>query len=313
MNDPIVSIVMPAFNAAEFIGQALRSALAEGAVPVEVLVVDDASTDATVDVVRQCQDPRVRLLVSEANRGPSAARNRALEQARGEWIAFLDADDWWAPGRLSHLLAAAQQHQADMVGDNMLLVAAGQSIPWADYFQERGVRLKRPTVVDLPQFMALEVGMQPLIRRSLLTASGLRFDESLHHGEDSLLYTECLLAGARLVLLPEAYYYYRRNPDSLTTKRAEAYNQGLQTAERLLEDPRLNRDPRIVAVLRRRIARCQRLSAKERLLALLRERRMVPVWAHLLAHPALLPMALGSIVQRVLRGLRPRRHFDLRR
>src|SRR6188472_2158781 len=106
---PDVSVIIPAFNAAESIRTAVESVLAERSVALECLVVDDGSTDGTAATVEALAsgDPRLILLRQPENGGVSAARNRALEAARGEWIAFVDADDRQLPGGLAALVRAA--------------------------------------------------------------------------------------------------------------------------------------------------------------------------------------------------------------
>jgi glycosyltransferase involved in cell wall biosynthesis len=94
---PLVSVVIPAFNGAEFIGATIESILAQRW-PLEVLVVDDGSTDATPEIVRRLGEP-VRYIRQE-NAGTAAARNRAVAESRGEFIALLDQDDLWVPGKL---------------------------------------------------------------------------------------------------------------------------------------------------------------------------------------------------------------------
>jgi glycosyltransferase involved in cell wall biosynthesis len=91
-----MSCVMPAYNAARTIRSALISALTQTRPLLEIIVVDDGSTDATADVVAKLADPRIRL-VSQANAGPAAARNAGIAAARGEWVGFLDSDDLWLP------------------------------------------------------------------------------------------------------------------------------------------------------------------------------------------------------------------------
>jgi glycosyltransferase involved in cell wall biosynthesis len=95
----LVSVVVPARDAAAFLSTAIDSVLAQTYADLELLVVDDGSTDGTADVVRGYSDDRVRLL-SGAGEGPGAARNIALEAGRGEYVAFLDADDYWLPAKL---------------------------------------------------------------------------------------------------------------------------------------------------------------------------------------------------------------------
>ncbi len=96
---PLVSVVMPAYNAEAFVADAIDSALAQDYRPIEVLVVDDGSTDATAEVVQRYGDP-VRYLRQE-NAGPAGARNLALQHASGRYVAFLDSDDVWHPRKLA--------------------------------------------------------------------------------------------------------------------------------------------------------------------------------------------------------------------
>jgi teichuronic acid biosynthesis glycosyltransferase TuaG len=102
VNDSLVSVIIPMYNAARYIEETIHSALAQTHDNLEVLAVDDCSSDGTRDVVAAmaAADPRVRLLLHQQNAGPAAGRNTALTAARGRYIAFLDADDLWLPGKL---------------------------------------------------------------------------------------------------------------------------------------------------------------------------------------------------------------------
>src|SRR5215210_8953229 len=118
---PRVSVIVPAYNAAGFLERALNSALAQTMPDLEVIVVDDASKDTTLALAQEvaARDPRVRVLHNEHNRGMYPTYNRAIDEARGEWIAALDADDVWLPERLERLLAVADGE--DMVSDDQLI------------------------------------------------------------------------------------------------------------------------------------------------------------------------------------------------
>lgn len=106
-SDALVSIITPAFNAARYVEATIASVRAQSYENWEMLVVDDCSSDSTVEVVERASalDPRVRLIRQLQNGGPAAARNSALIAARGRWIAFLDSDDLWLPHKLELQLA----------------------------------------------------------------------------------------------------------------------------------------------------------------------------------------------------------------
>lgn len=101
-NAPLVSVIMPTYNSAEFIGAAIQSVLNQKYSNWELLVIDDASGDSTIAVVEEltCLDPRIKLLQNTKNLGAGASRNKGIKSAKGSFIAFLDADDLWLPQKL---------------------------------------------------------------------------------------------------------------------------------------------------------------------------------------------------------------------
>src|SRR5262245_52780416 len=105
---PLVSVIMPAFNAERFIQESIESALAQTLADIEVIVADDASIDQTSAIVAKLArgDSRIRLLAAERNSGPAAARNRAIEAASGRYISFLDSDDRWLSHKLERQIEA---------------------------------------------------------------------------------------------------------------------------------------------------------------------------------------------------------------
>ena len=112
---PKISVVVPCFNAAPYVVATLRSVLAQSGFDLEIVVVDDGSTDGSADVVAAAAMPEVTVLRRE-NRGAAAARNEGIANARYDWIAFADADDLWLPGKLQAQWALlAAQPDARMV------------------------------------------------------------------------------------------------------------------------------------------------------------------------------------------------------
>ena len=180
---PAVSIVTPAYNVAGFIGTAVDSAIGQSFSDWEMLVVDDGSRDGTAEQVTARQDPRLRLLRQE-NQGVSAARSRAMAEARGEAVVFLDADDWLAPDALERLvtaLAAAPQAVGAHGGYAVMAESAGPG--------EAPLRLKASPspsgdLLDRLLIQNLFVnGGQMLLRREALLRAG-PFLAKLRYGED---------------------------------------------------------------------------------------------------------------------------------
>jgi len=122
MYRPDVTVVLPTHNRAAVVVDAVRSALRQQDVEVEVIVVDDGSSDATHAALARQADPRLRVIRNEVSRGVAAARNQALREGSGEWYAFLDDDDLWAPQWLRAALDAAEgQGPAIVYGARFIL------------------------------------------------------------------------------------------------------------------------------------------------------------------------------------------------
>lgn len=108
MSLPLVTVIIPAHNRAKTIGYCLDSVVRQTYNNIEVIVVDDCSTDETVEVVKRCPDDRVRCITLTKNMGAQAARNKAIQEAKGEWIAFQDSDDEWMPAKLEKQVKALE-------------------------------------------------------------------------------------------------------------------------------------------------------------------------------------------------------------
>jgi teichuronic acid biosynthesis glycosyltransferase TuaG len=145
----LVSVVVPCFNAAAFLPRTLSSVLAQSHKALELIVVDDASTDNSADVVRAYaqRDDRVVLVQRTKNAGtPGAPRNDGVARARGEWIAFLDADDLWHPLKLELQLRALREHQAVLCSTSMV-----------DFVDESEIVVSPP---GEPRIQRVDLGMQ---------------------------------------------------------------------------------------------------------------------------------------------------------
>jgi succinoglycan biosynthesis protein ExoO len=249
---------MPAYNVAAYLDKSVSSALAQD-VDVEVVVVDDCSTDhgATAEAIRRLEaDPRVRGFRLPVNGGPSAARNKGLDEARGEWIAFLDGDDWFGPGRLSYLLEVARAAGADAITDDLALINEGSKQPWATVYQLTGWdQLEEGFPLSPAELCARDWILQPMFRTAWLRERGLRFNTVRRSGEEDFeFYMEAMLAGVKWVTARRALYFYLSRPGQLT--RSRKIGDGLiASAEALARDPRISGDAELARAFGDRLER----------------------------------------------------------
>ena len=220
---PSVSVVIAAFNAQQTIAVAVRSALCEPMV-TQVIVVDDCSTDDTLKVVRSADDGSNRLIAisQSVNGGPASARNRGFGIAAGDYIAILDADDRFLPGRLAHLFAAAGSDW-DLAADNIAFIhdkTDASAVP-ARATEGLGRTLGLVEFIEAnisqPGRRRAELGfLKPVIRREFLQRNRLRYNPDLRLGEDFVFYVRAFLAGARFRITTGCGYIAVERPTSLS-------------------------------------------------------------------------------------------------
>ncbi len=119
----MISVILPTYNRERTILRAVRSVLEQTFSDIELILVDDGSSDSTADVLKAVTDYRLRLIKTESNMGACAARNLGIAAAQGEWVAFQDSDDFWHPEKLEKQMAALSNHRADIVFCAMCLVS----------------------------------------------------------------------------------------------------------------------------------------------------------------------------------------------
>lgn len=217
---PQLSIIIPAYNVETFLPQCLNSIITQNLADYEVLCVDDGSTDGTLRLLNSYADehPELRVL-TQSNQGVSAARNYGLKEAKGEYVLFVDSDDWLCKGALSGLAAFlngedvvcfnAKKYleKADEFKDNNLLSVDGIVKGW-DYFNK--VRL-------IPSEIHFVCVWQRAYRRAFLEENNLSFAEGLHRAEDDLFTTMVMYYAETLKVIDDCVYVYRIRDNSITT------------------------------------------------------------------------------------------------
>lgn len=206
---PVVTVVMPAYNAQDTIAEAMQSVLNQTMADLELIVVDDCSKDGTLEIVRQIArtDGRVRVIPGQTNMGVASVRNRAIELSEGNYIAFLDSDDVWHPEKLEKQLRRMADAGADICYTSYALVDEALHSIRPDYMV--------PDRIDYQHLLRENViGCSTvLIRGEILKEHNFRTD--FYH-EDYILWLELLRAGFIAVGQREilTYWRYRENSRS---------------------------------------------------------------------------------------------------
>jgi len=240
-----ICVIIAAKDAEATIAKAISSALRQSEVS-EAIVVVDGATDGTVEAARAADDHSGRLQIHsfEINRGPSAARNLALDAARADLVCVLDADDYLLEGRFAQMLDRGGVDW-DFLADDLFL--ANESTPERldgrlidiDDTQERFVGISEfvKSNISTPRRARRELGyLKPLMRTSFLKSHALRYDEQLRLGEDYELYARAILNGARFKLISACGYVAVEHAGSLSHRHGAADLAALAAADLRLID-----------------------------------------------------------------------------
>lgn len=211
-----VSIIVPCYNVAAYLDQCMESLAGQSMEDIEIICVNDGSSDRTAEILREWRDRdgRVRV-IDRKNSGVSAARNSGMEAAAGKYIGFVDPDDVVERNMFRRLFDAAVEKDADVAvcGYHEFCDRGGMDMPesgWspsAGFFpEEKAERFRRGT----PWSRCAGTVWNKLIRRELLEENGLRFIPGLRQGEDLYFCLMLLTVAPRLLILPDRLYHYRR-------------------------------------------------------------------------------------------------------
>ncbi|OYU17636.1 MAG: glycosyl transferase [Rhodobacteraceae bacterium PARR1] len=308
---PDVSVLIAAYRAAAVLPVAVQAALASVGVRVEVIVVDDASNDATLAVVQRLaeQDARVRVASLAQNGGPSAARNRALAMARGAWVAVLDADDRMKPDRLARMIALgeARSGAVDVVLGNLEQVD-GQGRSLGPFLPPDRVPDGLTAAAFIRGNMRPAGGqslgyLKPVIRRDFLQQHGIAYDSTLRNGEDYHLILSCLLAGGTCQVDPVPGYLYTRAAGSVSHRIDLDHLAALIGAEDGVLAT-LSDHPDLAALVTQRRRGLVALLTTETVLRALKAGRVAQAMSALTAHPAAATMVLRQAIEGGVRRLR---------
>jgi glycosyltransferase involved in cell wall biosynthesis len=227
MNTRLVSVIVPVYNGAKFLREALESVSPQNYAPMEIIVIDDGSTDETAQVVQAfTEQSRAPVqYVYQENRGPAAARNHGLGIARGDIIAFQDADDVWTQDKLAVQLDLLARHPSASVvlGFTRLTQMSGQE-------------------QVIGQSGLVTVLQAALFRRTVFDQVGV-LNEDLRLGEDVDWYLRALEQDVQIITHQDVVLFYRRHAANLTCSRQETNAHLLLAIRRSLVRRRQSDDP----------------------------------------------------------------------
>lgn len=235
MRAPFISICIPAYRAERFLAETLESVRAQTFADWELIVTEDGSRDRTEELTRAFAatvSQSVRYTRHDPNRGLPATRNAGIAEARGEWIALLDADDLWEPEHLASLAKAAEQTGAE-------LVHAGSVLFDSDTGRELEVRAPSARrVAEFPRSLFFNAySVQPasvLLRRELWARVG-GFNPEYRYVEDREMWMRCARAGAKFHYTGKNTCRYRKHGAALSTHAAEMAEAGAAVFEQHLD------------------------------------------------------------------------------
>jgi succinoglycan biosynthesis protein ExoO len=309
----VVSVIVANHNGGRYLTGAVRSALRQTLSNVEVIIIDDASTDDSRDIALDLaeRDSRVRVLLQQNNAGPAAARNAGLAAAQGTWIAILDSDDFMHPERLAWLVQEAETGAADICADDLVVFGEGR--------QPRGhlsQRLRNLRSISLSEFIATNAlyssepttgYLKPLMRRSFLQKYGIVYDTALKIGEDFDLVARALAAGARFRLVDRLGYFYRKHVHSTSHRLSPNDIYQMLDADHRLKDSLGYSSPELVSAFQRRQRSLKRALEFDRLVLALKAKawgRAISIAFH---RPDVVPMLRMPLGARLAKLKWPRR------
>lgn len=218
---PVVSVVMPVYNGEDFITASIESVLNQSFENWELIVSDDGSSDLTKEMVeaQEAKDSRVRLVSSELQSGPGAARNRAISVARGRWLAFLDSDDLWLPDKLALTLELAKD--------------SGSALTFTSYRRALAPEWKLGREIRVP----LRVTYKQLLRSNVIATSTVLIDTELvpkvvmneqETYDDFIAWLEILRPGRTAYGLQNPLTVYRKGHQSYSARKLKLSTQVLK-------------------------------------------------------------------------------------
>ena len=221
MNQPLVTVLMPVFNAEQFLEESITSILNQTYYNFEFLIINDGSTDKSIEIIQGFTDERIRLVCLEKNGGIIAALNLGLELAKGDYLARIDADDIALPERLEKQVDFLEKNiEVGCLGTDFLWHQEHDEKSWINYYDNENIRVAMlfECAVCHPTIM---------MRMSIVCQHSLRYPRDYPHAEDYAFWLE-ISKYTQIVNLPEKLVSYRRHPLQISKVKSEIQCQSIR-------------------------------------------------------------------------------------
>lgn len=298
-----VSFIIATYNCSKYIVQSIKSALDQQNCDIEVIVIDDASVDNTEEVVLSINSDKIKYIKLTENKGPSHARNIAINLASKEWVSILDSDDWIDVFRTDRLISYAISNNLSIIGDNQVLIDAETSL-------SKGLRFddvpgsKCSTSFSIYDYDMLikhpELGIvQPIFNQFTLRKKNIKYDDGLTYGEDYNLLLQLTEKKFKIGYLDEAMYYVNIRDNSLVSNRVKMFNGMIHLYKTMLKKPSVRNNQARVKVLEDHIIAAKRTVVYGAVVDNIKEKKYSQAIYQLLINPTFILQIPSRIIDSI--------------
>jgi glycosyltransferase involved in cell wall biosynthesis len=249
---PFFSIIIPTYNRSKKLKQAIDSVLAQTFTDFEILVMDDGSTDDTPEIIAEYKDQRIIYQWDTNSGGPARPRNRGLKIAKGEWICFLDADDWWTLNKLEICIDYIDKNEIDFIYHDLFIVRDIKAFLESKIIRSR--KIKRPVLINLLVKGNVIANSSVVVRKSLMDKiGGINENPGMVAAEDYHTWLRIAQLTDLFQYIPESLGYYMINDEGISQKDMyDVINEVTKEFVHLLSEKQLNSFYTVISYMRGR-------------------------------------------------------------
>lgn len=231
MSNIKVSVVIPVYNVEKYLAQCLDSVVKQTLKDIEIICINDGSTDRSLDILNEFagKDARIKIINKE-HVGLSAGRNKGLELAQGEYVSFIDSDDWVNENFLEALYNAAKKYNSDIASGSIVRVTGNRKRNKLIYKKEEFTKDtdKKNELTNIPIYSYV---WNKIYKREILIANNIKFPDGRVY-EDVIWSIKAVYYADGVVTVPEATYYYRKNPTSIMSSKIKQHAKDYELSEK---------------------------------------------------------------------------------